>query len=219
MNRIKIVFNLLIIALLSNNIFIKAQSDLSEGWEVKIMNEMQPPKKIMDAIGVTPRMVIGEIGAGRGRFTVYLAREVGTSGKIYANDINKESITYLNERCERLGFKNVKTIIGTKDNPEFPDKSLDMAIMVWVYHMIDKPDELLKNLKSSLKPGALLVILDPVDSEIDDEFHIDRTTPGEKFPTIMERIEKSAMVSGFEIVKVETFLPKDFIFILKVRDK
>jgi ubiquinone/menaquinone biosynthesis C-methylase UbiE len=210
---------ILFLAFLNSNLIAKAQSDLSEGWEINVMNERQPPDKIMNSIGVKPGMIIGEIGAGRGRFTVYLAREVGTNGKILANDINEQALTYLQERCKKLGFKNVKTILGENDDAGFPDKSIDMAIMVWVYHMIEKPDQLLTNLKKSLKPGALLVILDPVDKEIDEEFHIDRNTPGPKPPTIKERIEKSAGIAGFEIVRIETFLPKDFIFILKVKDQ
>ncbi len=93
-----------------------------------------------------------------------------------------------------------------------------MAIMVWVYHMLDKPDGLLKNLRPSMKPGATLVILDPPDEEIDEEFHIDRSSPDVKVPKIQERIEKSAATAGFELVRVETFLPKDVIFILRLKD-
>ena len=215
LRRTIIAFSMLGFVFFGDKLILQAQSDLSEGWEIRIMKELQPPKKIMDAINVKPGMVIGEIGAGRGRFTVYLAREVGPSGKIYANDIDVPAITYLKERVKKLGFKNVETIIGEQNDPLFPDKSLDMAIMVWVYHMIDKPDELLKNLKHSMKPGAMLVILDPIDSEIDAEFHIDRSKPGPKIPTIKERIEKSAKECGFELIKTETFLPEDYIFILK----
>lgn len=210
---------IIFLTFLKNSLVVNAQSDLSEGWEINVMNERQPPEKIMNVIGVKPGMIIGEIGAGRGRFTVYLAREVGNNGKVLANDINEQALTYLEERCKKLGFKNVKTILGENDHAGFPDKSIDMAIMVWVYHMIEKPDQLLTNLKKSLKPGALLVILDPVDKEIDEEFHIDRNTPGPKPSTIKERIEKSAGIAGFEIVRIETFLPKDLIFILKVKDQ
>lgn len=213
-----VFFVIFLLAIQCLSFSAEAQSDLSEGWEINVMNERQPPEKIMKAINIRPGMVIGEIGAGRGRFTVYLAREVGSSGQIYANDIDEKALIYLKERCRRLGFKNVKTVTGEKDNARFPDKSIDMAIMVWVYHMIDNPDQLLINLKKSLKPGALLVILDPVDKEIDEEFHIDRNTPGAKPPKIKERIEKSAGIAGYEIIRVETFLPKDLIFILKVKD-
>lgn len=218
MKKSVLIIGLLILVFLSSSFTLKAQTDLSEGWEVKVIREMQPPKKIMNAIGVKPDMVIGEVGAGRGRFTVYLAREVGKTGKILANDIDENALSYLNYRCKCLGFKNVQTILGKPNDPLFPEKSLDMAIMVWVYHMIEKPDDLLKKLKLSMKPNASLVILDPIDSEIDAEFHVDRKSSDVKTPTIRERIEKSANECGFELVKVETFLPKDYIFILKAKN-
>jgi ubiquinone/menaquinone biosynthesis C-methylase UbiE len=208
------VFLIFIFAFLLQAGSLKSQTDLSEGWEVRA-TETQPPDKVMEIIGVKPGMVIGEIGAGRGRYTVYLSRRVGITGKIYANDINPEDLNYLKNRCRKLGFTNVETIVGENEDPLFAEKSLDMAIMVWVYHMLDKPDNLLKNLLPSLKPGAVLAILDPTDSEIDAEFHIDRSKPGEAISTIKERIEKSAKEAGYELVKVETFLPKDYIFILR----
>jgi ubiquinone/menaquinone biosynthesis C-methylase UbiE len=194
--------------------FLAAQTDLSESREISATRR-QPPDKVMDAIGVKPGMVVGEIGAGRGRYTVYLARRVGESGKILANDINKRSLDYLRDRCRRLGFGNVETILGEMEDPLFPEDSLDMAIMVWVYHHLDKPDPLLENLRPSLKPGATLVIIDPPDHEIDGEFGIDRNDPNNTVPTIRKRIERSAEASGYELVRVETFLPKDLIFILK----
>ncbi|MFH0762209.1 MAG: class I SAM-dependent methyltransferase, partial [Bacteroidota bacterium] len=143
MNRTAIVFTLFLFAFSGPGTLLNAQSDLSEGWEIKEA-ERQPPKQIMDAIGVKPGMVIGEIGAGRGRFTVYLAREAGPSGKILANDIDKKSLAYLEERCKKNEFTNVKTIIGEEDDPLLPDNSLDLAIMVYTYHHLSKPDEILK---------------------------------------------------------------------------
>ena len=57
--------------------------------ENSINEKLQPPEKVMDAIGVKPGMTIGEVGAGHGRYTVHLARRVGHRGKILANDIDK----------------------------------------------------------------------------------------------------------------------------------
>lgn len=195
-----------------------AQNDLIEEWEGEYFKR-QPPDKILPAIGIKPGMVIGEIGAGRGRMTVYMAREVGPSGKIYANDIDEKALAYLEGRAVRQGFKNVVTITGRQDDPRFPDNSLDMAVMVLVYHMLESPDSLLRNIKSGLKPGANLVIIDPVDRLIDGEFGIDRSKPGDQPPTIKERIAKSAKATGYEILKTETFLPDDYIFILKPTDR
>lgn len=187
-------------------------------WENSINEKLQPPEKVMDTIGVKPGMTIGEIGVGHGRYTVHLARRVGNKGKIFANDIDKNALSILRERCQRENIPNIETILGKEDDPLFPKKSLDMAFMVWVFHGLDKPGPLFRNLKSGLKPGAPLVIVDPIDSEIDME----REFAGEKLdpnrPTIKERIEKAAGEAGFKIVRVETFLPKDYIFILQVKN-
>jgi SAM-dependent methyltransferase len=187
-------------------------------WEKSITEKLQPPERVMDAIGVKPGMTIGEIGAGRGRYTVHLAGRVGHKGKIFANDIDENALSILRQRCQRENIVNVETILGKEDDPLFPEKSLDMAFMVWVFHGLDNPGPLFKNLKPSFKAGAPLVIVDPIDSEIDME----REFVGEKIdpnrPTIKERVEKVAGEAGFEIVRIETFLPKDYIFILKVKD-
>ncbi|MDH4220416.1 MAG: class I SAM-dependent methyltransferase [Candidatus Aminicenantes bacterium] len=194
----------------------EVQSKRIEEWEKKINEERQPPEKVMDAIGVKPGMTIGEVGAGRGRYTVHLARRVGNEGKIYANDIDENSLSYLRERCRRNNIQNIETILGKVDDPLFPEQSMDMVIMVWVYHMLEQPVPLLKNLRSSLKPGATVVILDPPDEEIDEEIKEIKGKIDPDRPTIKERIEKGGAEAGFELVRIENFLPKDTIYILKV---
>jgi ubiquinone/menaquinone biosynthesis C-methylase UbiE len=216
MKALRIPIVLMFVLFFGQAVFLAAQTDLSESREMRA-TERQPPDKVMAAMGVKPGMVVGEIGAGRGRYTVYLARQVGAAGKVLANDIDERALGYLRDRCGRLGFNHVETILGKMDDPLFPANSLDLAVMVWVYHMLERPDELLKNLRPALKPGATLAILDPRDDEIDQEFGIDRSKPDVKTPLIKERIERSAKVSGFELVRVETFLSNDYIFILKVK--
>jgi ubiquinone/menaquinone biosynthesis C-methylase UbiE len=188
-------------------------------WENSINEKLQPPEKVMDAAGIEPGMTIGEIGAGHGRYTVHLARRVGQKGKILANDIDQNALSTLRDRLQRENIANVETILGKEDDPLFPEKSLDLAFMVWVFHGLDKPGPLFKNLKSGLKPGAPLVVVDPIDSEIDME----REFAGEEIDaerlTIKERVEKAAEESGFEVVRIETFLPKDYIFILQVKNR
>lgn len=186
-----------------------AQSARELSFE-KRANDRQPPDKVMDAIGVRPGMVIGEIGAGRGRYTVHLAERVGDTGKVYANDINESVLSYLRNRCRRNAIRNIETILGEVDDPLFPGDSLDMAFMVWVYHHLDEPVALLENLKHSLKPGATVVILDPAV-----ERGGERDSPE---ATAREKVERDAGKAGYELVRVEEFLPRDNIFILKVKE-
>jgi ubiquinone/menaquinone biosynthesis C-methylase UbiE len=161
----------------------------------------------MDAIGVKPGMVIGEVGAGRGRYTVHLADRVGDAGKIYANDIDQGSLEYLRERCKRLGLNNVEVIHGKVEDPLFPKASLDMAFMILTYHHLAEPVALLKNLIPSLKPGATVIIVDP-----DPEKDKDRAG---RESTSEEKMRKEAGEAGFELVRIETFLEKDNIFVLR----
>jgi ubiquinone/menaquinone biosynthesis C-methylase UbiE len=195
---------------------VQSASELE--WENSINEKLQPPDEVMDAIGIIPGMTIGEVGAGHGRYTVHLAKRVGQKGKIFANDIDQNALSVLRERLQREKITNVEVILGEEEDPLFPEQSLDMAFMVWVFHGLDKPGPLFKNLKSGLKPGAPLVIVDPIDSEIDMEVEFVGEEIDPNRPTIKQRVEKAAEESGFEIVRIETFLPKDYIFILKVKN-
>ncbi|MDD8025143.1 MAG: class I SAM-dependent methyltransferase [Acidobacteriota bacterium] len=173
-------------------------------------NERQPPAKVMDAIGLRPGMVVGEVGAGRGRYTIHLAARVGATGRVYANDIDESELGALRERCRRDKIANIETIVGRVDDPRFPKASLDLVFMVLTYHHLAEPVALLKNLIPSLKPGATVVVVDPDPAK-------DLGRPASEY-TSREKIEREAAAAGFEIARVETFLPKDGLFILKLKN-
>jgi ubiquinone/menaquinone biosynthesis C-methylase UbiE len=172
--------------------------------------EWQPPGKIMDAIGVKEGMVIGEAGAGGGWFTFYLAERVGDKGKIYANDISESSLMTLRNRAEREGVENIMTVLGEVEDPIFPERNLDMIIMVYVLHMLDRPLEFMENLKKYLKPDGQLVIIELNTSK--DRGHA---------PSFMSRKQIIDTIQGtnYDLERKETFLPRDTIYILRVKDK
>jgi ubiquinone/menaquinone biosynthesis C-methylase UbiE len=159
----------------------------------------------MDTIGLKPGMAIGDIGAGRGRFTVWFADRVGDEGKVYANDIVERSLRHLEQRCEQLGFTNVITCLGTVVEPNIPDEVLDIAFMINVYHHLEKPVELLKNIVPTLKPDGTLVIVehDPVKSGYPTE------------STSKEKLVKQADEAGYKLERMETFLSRDNIYFFK----
>jgi SAM-dependent methyltransferase len=175
-----------------------------EGWE-KRLNKRQPPLKIMDAIGAAPGKVIGEIGAGTGRVTMWLAERVGKSGKIYANDIDKENLEHLRERADRAALQNVEIILGDVEDPKLPVGALDIAFMINVYHHLDQPLPLLRNIVPCLKPDGVLAIV---------ECDPDKTDWGEKEGCHQKRVMvKELKEAGFEVVRVDTFLNEDNIYI------
>jgi cyclopropane fatty-acyl-phospholipid synthase-like methyltransferase len=78
-------------------------------------NAIQPPEQVLEILGIRPGMIVGEVGAGRGRVTVYAAARVGEKGKVYANDIDAAALEYLRARCRRQGLANVETKTGDAD--------------------------------------------------------------------------------------------------------
>jgi len=86
---------------------------------------------------------------------------------------------------------------------------LDMVFMILTYHHLSKPVELLKNLIPSLKPGATVVIVDPDPEK-------DKGLPASE-STLPDKMRREAAEAGFEIVRTETFLPMDNIFILRLK--
>jgi len=181
-------------------------------------NERQPPDKVMSAVGVTAGMVIGELGAGRGRYTVHLARRVSDRGKVYANDIDAEALDFLRYRCQRDEIANVEIVLGEVEDPHFPDASLDMIFMVWVYHMVESPVPLLRSLGSSLKPGAKVVMVEPVPEEIEQELkEVTARGATDVYVNVLTRqsMEAYARQAGFRLIRtVEDLLEKDVIYIL-----
>jgi ubiquinone/menaquinone biosynthesis C-methylase UbiE len=169
-------------------------------------NAIQPPEQVMDLIGIRPGLVIGEVGAGRGRVTVHLAARVGDTGRIYANDIDPAAIDYLKDRCRRQGISNVETILGQVDDARFPKNSLDLVFMAWVFHHVDKPVPLLKSLLPSLKPWGVVVMVEPAPAHTEDSGRaLTRVQVGEE-----------AKQAGFQLDEVlEGRLKEDNVFILR----
>ena len=172
------------------------------------LNERQPPDVVLKAIGIEPGMVIGEVGAGRGRYTVQIASRIGPSGQVYANDINQDSLRSLERRAAEHGLTSVETVLGTVTDTKLPAAALDMVIMVNVVHCLEKPVALLQNVGSALKPGSPVVI---VEGNLDK----DPSTAGEWFAR--SKLFKIYEDAGYVLVREETFLPKDNIYFLKKR--
>lgn len=116
--------------------------------------------RVMDILGVAPGKSVADIGAGSGWFTVRAARRVSDSGVVYAVDINPEAIRYVENRAQKEQLHNIKTILGKADNPLLPVSSVDAVLLLKTYHEVAEPVALLSNLRTALRPGAKIGIID-----------------------------------------------------------
>jgi ubiquinone/menaquinone biosynthesis C-methylase UbiE len=116
--------------------------------------------RVMDLLGITAGKNVGDLGAGSGWFTVIASKRVGTTGVVIAEDINPVAIEYIGKRVKKDDIENVRTVLGTPDDPSFPAGSLDAVLILKTYHEIAHPVVAMKKLKTALRPGAKVGIID-----------------------------------------------------------
>ena len=116
--------------------------------------------RVMDILKITEGRTVADIGAGSGWFTVRAAKRVGPNGKVFAVEINQEYIDYIAKRAKEAGFNNIKTILGKPDDPGLPADSVDAVFILKTYHEIAEPVALMKKIKTALKKGGRIGIID-----------------------------------------------------------
>jgi ubiquinone/menaquinone biosynthesis C-methylase UbiE len=109
---------------------------------------------------VEPGMTVADIGAGEGYYTVRLAPLVGKKGRVLAEDIVPQTRDSLARRVQRENLDNVAVKLGTPNDPRLPDNSFDRVFMIHMYHEIQRPSEVLWNLRADLKPGGRIIVVD-----------------------------------------------------------
>ena len=122
----------------------------------------QKPDLVMDALKIADGDTVADIGAGSGFFTVRLARRVGDSGVVYAEDIQQPMLESIKRRVNREGLRNVVTLRGTDTDANLPRGTLDAVLVVDVYQEVEAADSrvrFLRHLADSLKPDGRIGIV------------------------------------------------------------
>jgi ubiquinone/menaquinone biosynthesis C-methylase UbiE len=108
---------------------------------------------------LSPNTVVADIGAGSGYYTFRIAKQV-PQGKVYAVDIQDEMLTLLKNKKQATNADNVEIIKGTDSSVNLPENSIDVAIMVDVYHELEYPHEILQSLYKALKKDGKLILVE-----------------------------------------------------------
>ncbi len=105
-------------------------------------------------------MMVGDVGAGTGYYSIRMAKLVGPEGIVYANDIQPGMLQRLTAKANTAHVNNIVTVLGTESDPKLPAEKLDLVILVDVYHEFSRPQQMLDGIRESLKPGGELVLLE-----------------------------------------------------------
>lgn len=176
----------------------------------------QKPAELIRNMELGAGTIVCEIGAGTGYFTPFLARAVGGSGKVYAQDPQPEFLEVLKEKTVSLALSNVELVRGTYTDTNLPDGVCDVTFVLDAYHHFEWPQQMLKAMRRDTKPNGRLIIVDwyrrpnPVFSTwaIDPMKHLRLDLDG---------VVEEVVGFGWEHVDTRRFLDHQYFVVFRAR--
>ncbi len=166
------------------------------------------PDQAIEELHLKPGMVVGDIGAGSGYMSLKMAARVGPSGKVYAEDIQPEMLRLLRQNAAKAHVTNIETVLGGEADPKLPANTLDLILLVDVYHEFSQPQKMLQRMRAALKPDGRLVLL-----EYRKEDPSVPIRPEHKMS--VQEVKTEVEAEGFKMDQVIETLPRQHILILK----
>lgn len=133
---------------------------LGAGWLERAQREEEErPSVLIRNLGLAPTDVVVDVGAGTGYFSFRIAPLV-PQGKVLAVDIQPEMLDYIRRRQGETEIRNVEPVLGTLDDPKLAPASVDLALLVDVYHEFSHPREMMLAIARALKPGGRVALVE-----------------------------------------------------------
>lgn len=168
----------------------------------------QKPDEAVDSLKLQAGDVVADIGTGSGYFVPYLSRSVGSSGRVYAIDIQPEMLAFVQRKIAELEISNVTPVLSQEADTRLPPESVDLALMVDVYHELGSPGALLANIRSTLKPDGRLAIIDFKAAKEADRVGppLSHRVPADRLIAEVERV-------GFALAETIELLPYQYFLV------
>jgi SAM-dependent methyltransferase len=131
-----------------------------ERWEGPKRDAEQRPAEVLSFCGVRPGHTAVDLGAGTGYFVPHLARAVGEQGRVLALDVEPKMVEWLVARVAREGLTRAEARLAAPADPGLAPSSVDVVLVVNVWHHIDDRPAYLARLASALRPGGRLCLVE-----------------------------------------------------------
>jgi len=171
----------------------------------------EQPDRALDLIGIAKDSTVADVGAGNGYITWRLAQRVGSKGKVYAVDIQREMLDMLRKNMRDRKIVNVEPVLGAFDDPKLPAGAIDLIVLVDVYHEFSEPQKMLRKMRDSLKPDGRLVLL-----EYRGEDPAVPIRPEHKMT--VQQVKAELEPEGLRLDKLMDDLPRQHILIFRKAD-
>ena len=170
--------------------------------------EEEKPDQMIELLGLKNGQVVADIGAGTGYISWRMAQKVRPNGKVYAVDIQQEMLDLLGTNVKKRGITNVVPVLGTETDPRLPAGTVDLVIMVDVYHEFSEPLEMMRNIVKALKQGGRVAF---VEYRAEDP-----NVPIKAVHKMSEaQVKKEAAAAGLEWEKTFTDLPRQHVILAR----
>lgn len=120
----------------------------------------EEPDRMLAALEIRKGSTVADIGAGVGYHVWRLSEIVGPTGKVIGEDIQEGMIRLMKQNIESRKLQNVEIILGTPTDPRLPAKSVDLVLMVDVYHEFSEPVTMMRHIRNALKPDGRVVLVE-----------------------------------------------------------
>jgi len=119
-------------------------------------------------MGVKPGMRVGEVGAGSGYLSRFIAEKVGPDGHVFANELEPKMVEYMKARATKEGLRNFTAVQGSASSTGFDAGSLDAVAAVYALSFFDNREAMITSMADALKPGGLLLVVDIPSEQVND---------------------------------------------------
>ena len=178
------------------------------GWLERSSREAEEqPSLLVKALNLKPTDVVADIGAGTGYFSFRLAPLV-PKGKVLAVDIQPEMLEIINSLKKEKNITNVEPVLGGVSNPNLPDESVDLALMVDAYHEFAYPREMMEALVQALKPGGRVVL---VEYRGENPFVLIKAL----HKMTQKQVRKEMSAVGLTWLETKDFLPQQHVMVFE----
>lgn len=173
-----------------------------EGWG---RDSWQQPERVIEALALAPGARVADLGSGGGYFSFRLARAVGPQGRVYAVDVDRGLDDYVAQRAREEGLANLDVILADYDDPHLPAEGVDLLFTCNTYHHIEGRSEYFARIRSRLRPGARVAIVDFSDKSWFARV-FGHTTPAATIRSEME-------AAGYTLVAQHDFLSRQHFLV------
>jgi precorrin-6B methylase 2 len=156
-------------------------------------------KRVVAALQVPAGSTVADVGCGDGFYTIPLARFLGPSGKVYAEDIDDKALYKLKQNLIEAHLENVEAQKGLADDPKLPTDSLDAALIVNAYHEMPAHEAMLRHIRTALKQNGRLILMERISNQFEPlsrEEQIKVHQLGTNFA------ERELQEAGFEVLEL-----------------